>query len=221
MSPRQPAAEQVLGVARRGRVPARVANEPPNGSRPLRIGNLASQTDVTVEALRYYERLGLLPPPRRRDSGYREYPPDAPRLVRLIKRAQSLGFTLAEVRELVRLRERAWAGDATQLLRTATVDKISDIDHRVRELRALRRELVALVEECDTACPVLPVQCSGTSTETVASNEAPTTTNDPLECPLVGALDGDEPERPRSKRTTRRARSTRVHPTKPGGGRKR
>ena len=210
-----------MGVTRQGRVSARVANESPNGSRPLRIGNLAAQTDVTVEALRYYERLGLLPPARRRDSGYREYPPDATRLVRFIKRAQSLGFTLAEVRELVRLRERAWAGDATQLLRTATVEKIRDIDHRIRELRALRGELVALVEECDTACPVMPIQGSGKSTEIVVSDGAPATTNDPLECPLVGALDGDEPKRPRSERPTRRARSTRIHPPKPGGGRKR
>lgn len=148
------------------------------GALTLRIGDLASQTDVTVETLRYYEKRGLLAAPGRRESGYREYPEAAVQQVRFIKRAQSLGFTLAEVEDLVRLRARAWMGDAPHRLREATVAKVKDIDDRLKQLRALRTELMTLVEECDAACPVTPDQAAGTSVMA-----------DPRECPLVDALD--------------------------------
>ncbi len=150
-----------------------------HGSLLLRIGDLASRTDVTVETLRYYEKRGLLPEPARRESGYREYPEETVQLVRFIKRAQSLGFTLAEVEDLVRLRAKAWTGDAPYQLREATVAKVRDIDARVRELRALRTELMTLVAECDAACPVAG-EASVRSTPMIS---------DPRECPLIGALD--------------------------------
>jgi len=71
----------------------------------LRIGEVAGRAGVNVQTLRFYERRGLLPEPPRRASGYREYAPESVRRVRFIKRAQELGFTLAEVEELLRLRE--------------------------------------------------------------------------------------------------------------------
>src|SRR4029453_16136340 len=70
----------------------------------MRSGAGAEQAGVNVQTLRYYERRGLLPRTPRRDSGYREFPADAVRIVRFIKRAQDLGFTLDEVEELLRLR---------------------------------------------------------------------------------------------------------------------
>lgn len=141
---------------------------------PIRIGDLASQTGVTVEALRYYEQRGLVTPSGRRASGYREYPADTVALVRFIKRAQALGFSLAEVEELVRLRQRAWSGDAPWQLREAAVAKIEDIDRRVAELSALKGALSSLVTACDEAC-------------------APETTQscNPLPCPLIEAFDTD------------------------------
>ena len=63
----------------------------------MRIGEVARQAGVNVQTLRYYERRGLLREPARRSSGYREYPPHTVRLIRFIKRAQELGFTLAEI----------------------------------------------------------------------------------------------------------------------------
>ena len=80
-----------------------------------------------MDTLRFYERRGLTRPAGRRASRYREYSPDSVRLVRFIRRAQALGFTLAEVDDLVRLRERAWAGDAPRQLRDAAGAKVSDI----------------------------------------------------------------------------------------------
>jgi DNA-binding transcriptional MerR regulator len=157
---------------------------------PLRIGDVAARAGVTVETLRYYERRGLLRPARRLRSGYREYTADAVGVVRFIKRAQSLGFTLAEVEELVRLRERAWAGDATHLLRDAVVAKTEDIERRMRELRALADELGDMVAACDAACPEEPTD---TDCDTVAAarDRVPASTRlaKPLDCPLVGALD--------------------------------
>ena len=154
----------------------------------LRIGALASRTGVSVEALRYYEKRGLVRPVARRGSGYREYGADSVRVVLFIKRAQALGFSLAEVEELVRLRERAWSGDAPRVLRGAAVSKIEDIDRRIRQLGALRDALSELVSACDAACPVdgpiSPGECEPAAQRTATA----------LPCPLVEALDPEELE---------------------------
>jgi MerR family copper efflux transcriptional regulator len=71
----------------------------------MRIGQLARAANVSVQALRFYERKGLLAAPPRRISGYREYPPGAVQTVRFIRRAQDLGFALREVKELLALQE--------------------------------------------------------------------------------------------------------------------
>ena len=70
----------------------------------MTTGQLAQQAGVNVETVRFYERKGLLPKPPRRVSGYRENPADSVRLIRFIKRAKELGFTLREIRELLALR---------------------------------------------------------------------------------------------------------------------
>src|SRR5919109_2833502 len=153
--------------------------------RGLRIGDVAAQTGVTVETLRYYEQRGLLRPTGRGPSGYREFPAEAIRVVRFIKRAQALGFSLTEIEELVQLRERAWTGDAPRQLRDAAVAKVRDINRRVRELRALGRELSELIAACDAAgCVVDDVTSDNTmreSSEGVAAGALP--------CPLVEAFD--------------------------------
>ncbi|MFQ5798975.1 MAG: MerR family transcriptional regulator, partial [Bacteroidota bacterium] len=69
----------------------------------LTIGQLAKATHVGVETVRYYERRGLLPKPPRRESGYRQFPVDAIRRIRFIKRAQNLGFSLREISRLLAL----------------------------------------------------------------------------------------------------------------------
>lgn len=146
-------------------------NTPVSATPALRIGDVAASAGVSVDALRFYERRGLLKPAARRASGYREYTPEAIGLVRFIRRAQSLGFSLAEVEDLVRLRERAWAGRAPEQLREAAATKMQEIDRRVRELRALRGALASLLKDCDAAC------ASGTPQVNT------------LDCPLIEALD--------------------------------
>src|ERR671933_1356058 len=72
----------------------------------MRIGEVAERAGVNVETLRYYERRGLLPEPPRSEGGHREYGADTVRFVRAVKEAQSLGFSLAEIEEYLRLARR-------------------------------------------------------------------------------------------------------------------
>lgn len=124
----------------------------------MRIGEIAAQAGVNAQTLRYYERRGLLGVPQRRPSGYREYPPEAVRVIRFVKRAQELGFTLAEVEDLLRLRTDRRASCVE--VRAAASTKIADIDRKLRQLRAMKHALRALVDSCATegatrTCPIL------------------------------------------------------------------
>ncbi len=124
----------------------------------LRTGEVAARAGVNVQTLRYYERRGLLEEPERRPSRYREYPSDAVRVIRFIKGAQELGFTLTEIAELLRLRADQTAGCSE--VRAAAETKIEDIDRKIRSLRAMRRALGVLVSSCKTdgsarRCPIL------------------------------------------------------------------
>ncbi|MBI1903695.1 MAG: MerR family DNA-binding protein [Planctomycetia bacterium] len=121
----------------------------------MRTGELAERAGVNVETLRFYERQGLLPVPPRRTSGYREYPAEAVDLVRFIRRAQHLGFSLREIKELLNLRAvpRATCADVAGLAQR----KIEDVDAKIRDLRAVRSALAELVNECPRAAPL--AQC--------------------------------------------------------------
>lgn len=156
----------------------------PSGATNLRIGDVAAAAGVSVDALRFYERRGLLRPAGRRASGYREYTPDTIRLVRFIRRAQALGFTLSEVEELVRLRERAWIGNGPAQVREAVDAKVRDIDRRLRELHALRGALGKLITACDAAC-ASPADPAAQTARRASGRSADGT----LECPLIEALE--------------------------------
>lgn len=134
-------------------------------SESLTIGEVAAQAGVNVQTLRYYERRGLLKEPRRNyPSGHRQYPSDAVAFIRSIKQAQSLGFTLDEIDEFVRLAERrpAKAGEA---LAASATRKLAEIDDKVAALRTMRLGLETLIEQrcdsltscsCGKGCPVGP-----------------------------------------------------------------
>jgi Hg(II)-responsive transcriptional regulator len=123
----------------------------------MRIGKVAAEAGVNVQTLRYYERRGLLPEPERGNSGYRAYDPDTVRLVRFIKRAQELGFTLREIEELIELRQSPRRGAE---VRAVAATKVVDIERRIRQLKAMRKALGGLVAACDSeggtvACPII------------------------------------------------------------------
>jgi MerR family transcriptional regulator, mercuric resistance operon regulatory protein len=111
------------------------------------ISQTARAAGVNAQTLRYYERRGLLPTPHRRGSGYREYSADAVRIVRFIKRAQELGFSLDEIEELVRLRGVRRA--ERQRVRAIAARKIGEIDRKIEHLRSMRGALEHLVHACE------------------------------------------------------------------------
>lgn len=124
----------------------------------LRIGEVAAEAGVNVQTLRFYERRGLLKEPPRRASGYREYPVQAVRMIRFIKRAQQLGFSLNEVGELLSLRDSR--GSSCADVRAAAQEKIATIETKLESLQAIRDALKALVKTCGRdgaarACPIL------------------------------------------------------------------
>jgi len=123
----------------------------------LRAGQVASAAGVNLETLRYYERLGILPEPDRTLGGQRQYGPEAVTTVRIVKALQRLGFTLAEVSDLLRSgRHRHHSTDPA--LQEAITAKIIDIDRRIADLRAVRASLLAAIT---AGCEDLSV-CAGT-----------------------------------------------------------
>jgi MerR family copper efflux transcriptional regulator len=122
---------------------------------PLRIGQLARLAKVSVQTLRFYERKGLLSPPPRRPSGYREYPLETVETVRFIHRAQELGFTLREIKELLDLQKvpRSTCGDVVAVAQR----KIQEIKEKISDLRAMQTALSKLLTQCKGDAPIL--QC--------------------------------------------------------------
>jgi len=124
----------------------------------LTIGELAKRGGVNLETIRYYERAGLLPRPPRTQAGYRIFPDDAARRLRFIKRAQQLGFSLREIRELLALRIEP--GKTRADVRERAKAKIEDIDQKLRTLRQMKSALVKLTAACHgngslSDCPIL------------------------------------------------------------------
>ncbi len=124
----------------------------------LTIGQVAKQSGVNVETLRYYERRRLLSPDGYRDSGYRLYGPDAVRKLGFIKNAQELGFSLKEIAELLRLRLRGRARCADVKRRAQA--KLTDVEGRIERLQAMGRVLKELLRSCHSGrttdhCPIL------------------------------------------------------------------
>lgn len=113
----------------------------------LSTGELAKQGGVNLESIRFYEREGLLAKPPRTAAGYRVFAESDARRVRFIKRAQELGFSLREIKELLALRFEA--GTTCCDVRQKAQAKLTDIDRKIGDLRRMKRTLARLA----TACP--------------------------------------------------------------------
>ena len=112
----------------------------------MRIGQLAEQTGVTVQTVRYYERRGLLKTNPRLASGYRSYSADAIRRIRFIKRSQELGYTLVEIGSLLELSETR--PHNTAKARAIVKTKIRSIEDKIRDLQRMRDELLTIGRDC-------------------------------------------------------------------------
>lgn len=124
----------------------------------MSIGVVARHAGIGIDTIRYYEREGLLPAPRRRASGYRDYDAGAIERLRFIRRAKDLGFSLEEIRELLALstdRERGVKG-----VRQRAQARLDAVEQRIRELRRMQRGLKQLIAACPghgalEQCPIL------------------------------------------------------------------
>lgn len=112
----------------------------------MKIGEIAKRSGMGIETIRYYEREGLLLEPKRRPSGYRQYDESTIDRLEYIRRAKELGFTLAEIRELLALSYHAHSG--CDHVRRQAEAKVADIEKRIRSLQRLKRSLFKIVERC-------------------------------------------------------------------------
>jgi len=127
-------------------------------SSPITIGAVAKRAGVPIDTIRYYEREGLLPEPRRRASGYRSYDESAVAQLRFIRRAKDLGFTLEEIRGLLTLSHDRRRG--VKAVKKRAEERLAAIDARIAELQRVRDGLAELVASCPghgapEQCPIL------------------------------------------------------------------
>lgn len=135
-------------------------------SRAVYIRDVARAVGMTPQAVRYYERLKLVEPARRTDSGYRVYGPDAIERVRFIKQAQRLGLSLDEIREVLRLK---YSGQSPcDCVRGMLNRKLAELKSQIAEMETLRgeiatclratRRLTRLPHEASLICPVIQIK---------------------------------------------------------------
>ena len=176
----------------------------------MRIGDLATRAGVTPKAIRFYEQLGLLRPAARTSSGYRAYPADAVDEVLLIRRAQALGFSLDEVREILDL-GRSGTAPCSRVLALAR-RQIADIESRIELQQRLLAQLVDAVarwqdggapEDCAQSFCGL-IKCAGVEPRGSAADRTAEGRIDPLR-PLhdLGALTKGRARRRRHGRMSR------------------
>ena len=123
----------------------------------MQIGEVAETTGVSAKMIRHYESIGLIPPPGRRDSNYRDYGHHDVHRLGFVRRARDLGFSIDEIRDLLRLwgdKDRSSA-DVKQL----TEAHIAELDAKIRLLREMRHTLATLADACDgderPDCPII------------------------------------------------------------------
>ena len=124
----------------------------------MKIGEVAKRSGIGIETIRFYEREGLLQEPERRPSGYRQYDESTVKRLEYIRQAKELGFTLAEIRELLEL--SFTAHEACQHIWQRAEAKITDIGNKIRSLQKMRRSLRIIVKRCKTKdspheCPLI------------------------------------------------------------------
>jgi MerR family mercuric resistance operon transcriptional regulator len=121
----------------------------------MTIGKLARAAGAHVETIRYYQRCGLMPVPGRAEGRVRRYPEEAIDRLRFIRRAQELGFSLADVKQLLRLERSPGCRDA----RALAAEKLAAIEGRVADLAQMAASLRGLIAQCDAragrACPII------------------------------------------------------------------
>ncbi|WP_119460076.1 MerR family transcriptional regulator [Rhodospirillaceae bacterium SYSU D60014] len=124
----------------------------------LAIGELSGRTGVNIETVRYYEKIGLVPPPARTEGGHRAYEDAHVARLTFIRRARELGFTLDEVRSLLKLVDGGHAYACADV-RAVTVEHLDDVRQKIRDLKRLEQTLNGIASRCEGGavldCPIV------------------------------------------------------------------
>ncbi len=126
----------------------------------MKIGEVAQRAGVHVESIRFYQSLGLMPQPPRHPGSVRRYGQDAVERLRFIRRAQALGFSLAEVRHLLELS----IGEHCAETRAIAREKAKLVEQKIADLQAIRGALEKLIRACGAGgrgrgCPIIETLC--------------------------------------------------------------
>lgn len=140
----------------------------PANAAAISIGETSRRTGVHIETIRYYERIGMLPHPRRTASGRRVYGDVDTRTLTFIRRARELGFTLDEIRALLALSvERG--RNACAEVRELAAGHLEDVRKKITDLRAMERVLSDAVKRCDAGqaagCPLIDALSAASATQ--------------------------------------------------------
>ena len=119
----------------------------------MKIGEIAKQSGVSVDTVRFYERVGVLPEPARRPSGYREYESDTIERIRLTRELQAIGFSLDDVVGALAAHDAGGATCESERWRLDTV--LARVDAKLAELEALRERIVDAKQACLSGCCVM------------------------------------------------------------------
>ncbi len=130
----------------------------------MQIGEAARHTGVSAKMIRHYEAIGLIPAADRRDSNYRDYGHHDLHRLGFIRRARDLGFSIEEIRNLLRL----WGdtGRASADVKALTLSHIAELDRKIALMGEMRQTLATLAEACDgdhrPDCPIISTLAGGT-----------------------------------------------------------
>ena len=123
----------------------------------MQIGAVAKKIGLSVDAIRFYERNSLLPRPPRTPGGFRQYAESDVQTLEFIRRVQSLGFRLREIRGLLRLRGNRWQPCAP--VRHRLQEKLADVHKKLADLQKLEHELRLALRSCDRELSHRPAHC--------------------------------------------------------------
>jgi len=121
-------------------------------SESFTIGQIAKKSGVGIEAIRFYERKGVIPKPSRTESGYRTYTADTLQRLHFIRRAQELGFSLKEISQLIAIRVTPKSN--CEEVRKRTLVKLEEIDQKIADLQRMRTVLREVSDACVASKPI-------------------------------------------------------------------
>ena len=125
----------------------------------LKVKQVAEEAEVGIETLRYYEKIGLLPPPSKSDSGYRIYGSTTINQIKFIKKMQGIGFSLEEIKVLLSLQNYFVRNSCLQM-ELKLKSKIGIVDKKIAELKKIKKQLICMEKLCEKneekgKCPIL------------------------------------------------------------------